>query len=417
MTSMTAMATLKPAQGRYWSLVDQMVVSGGGVVTTVIVARAVGTSGLGAYAVIVAVVLLAQAIQHGLCVTSVMSLPPRADGDIDAERAIDMVQARLLVLLTCAAFPLLALLLTRTHAREAVPTAAIGAALVAATLQREYVRRRHYVARSAVRALRVDGVAFASSLAALLALVAAVNGPSVLQLLAVQAAGHVMALGLELARGWPCAAHCRRLPSDRWPEIRRFGGWQVASGVLSWCMGGGVLIVISGLASAATAGGVRAAQSLAGIIAVGSLSLENWLPRQTAALFSTGGRSAVKQWLPRRVIVVLAALTPCAGLVMAFAEELMRWVYGPAYGAYAPLLIGLMTGAIISFGGTYLQSALRAFGATHLIFVSNATAAALALLTVSLMANRDSLLGLSAALAVGPTTAAGLYALSVWRSR
>jgi len=331
------MAHIQPAE-KYWVLADQLVVSGAGFITSLLLARTLGPVSFGLYSGIAMVQLFLLSVTMAFTSQVYQVVWPTL-AVADARRFTGGMLAQLL-LFTCLLLPLgrglyKALPATAArlgaHAGGIILIAALGTALY---LLQDFLRRAFITAARARLALLTDVL------------------NNLLQLCALCAAAYYHRLTLGMACTIMALAYLPAvitglllLPADRptrgaagfaWAQQKSKSGWLLGAALLQWGAGYFFVVAAGWYLGAAALGALRLAQYLFGLLNVLLAALESYaLPRMAA---HTANARAYCGVLLRKTMLLLL---PLLALLCLFARQVLVLAGGLEYAQYAFVMYGL----------------------------------------------------------------------------
>ena len=364
-----------------WVLADQMLVSGGNFLTAVLLARHLGLSEFGVFALVWMAVQFAGGIQHALITSPLMSIGAKRTGWGD-ETHLGAVLAQQGAFVGCAmAASFVGALLFDLLAGGSLGLHVPLACAVGAVLLQDFVRRVLFARECAAEATANDAVCYVGRLAVLV--------PVVVSPIALDTAGVLWIIcgTSAIAAAWGCmgfrhARFCAEAIVDvaarHWHSAR----WLVPSTLLQWTSGNLFLIATAPMLGTAAVGAIRAVQNLFGLTHILLQGLDNFLPPRTAAVLQADGKAGVARYLGRwsGLCVVLAA---AFGLVAAvWAEAWLTLFYGAEFASYGALMGWYAVIYLATFVIFPLRIGLRAVEHTRPVFLSYAGATAFTLVAL-----------------------------------
>lgn len=378
-----------------WALLDQIIVSGSNFALGVIIARCLGIEAFGVFSLAWLVVLFTQSLQTALVLAPMMTIGPKQTaGDASAYYAVVLVHQCILA----AAASGLVLLLVGNGGLFGLPEAATQLALpiALATLLvqlQEFLRRYNFTLGASERVAIADMVRYGGLIGTML--IAVTTSPKMpgvdLVLYLVAASAGVSALTMLAGRpelqGWSqqFAAVTRR--------HARFSRWAVGSALLFWTTGNIVVVAAGALLGAHAAGALKAGQALMAVTHVFFQTAESVIPPRAARIFHQGGKSALRDFT-RRVMIVGAVVTGIACVLLALPGEFwLAALFGADYAGYGFLVAGFGLYYFLSACVQPLRWALQAAEATRADFIAYAAGAAFTLITCYPLVNAFGLAG------------------------
>jgi O-antigen/teichoic acid export membrane protein len=349
-------------------LVDQAIVSGGTLLTTVIFIRGAGMEEFGILSLVWLVLLFGQAVQHAAVIAPAYALLPKLE-ETEAHRFRGWLALVQLVFL--------ALLLLALGASWVAPgfsllphSAGLFAALafLAARLSFTFLRLQLFTAHAGPRrALFVDVVHVVATLGALGVLAWQERLDAHTGLFALAAASLFAALvalprflGLGCHLGLPGAALLRR--------HFELSKWLVGKALAQWFTANSFLAALGTLHGPAALGAVRAAQTLIGVAGIVIQGFENLIPAQAAAAFESGGTTRLREFLRATLSRWYAYLCLCLLPIVAFPSFFLQLLTGRTEQGLVEPLFFFAVGSLIALAILFLQVSLRAVERVGVMF-------------------------------------------------
>jgi O-antigen/teichoic acid export membrane protein len=358
-------------QGReIWALSDQAVVSGTNFLTSVMLARFMGLSEFGVFALAWMSVLFVNSLQSALVVAPMMSMGPKQD-EKDRPFYFGAVIFQEFVFVSfCFVLVLVALKISGSffpHAnlqRLALP---LAVSAFAYQLQ-DFIRRYFFATRQSRYALADDALSYLTQLPILFLLhrAGALNSATALWVMSGTSifgmvAGWFWVEPLDFNWEW-----IKVISRRHW----RFSRWLGASALMQWTSGNLFIIAAPIYYGAAAAGVLRASQNLMGVTHVWFQGLDNVVPVETARRLHKGGVRSMLAYT-RSILLRWGGLTLLFAIVMAAAPGFwLRLMYGPEMVQYGYILRLYALLYVIMFVGAPLRAGLQALEFTVPIFWS-----------------------------------------------
>lgn len=322
-----------------WSVADQMVISGCNFFLAILLARSLGITGFGAFAVAQGYLFYSQAIMLPLVAWPLMSVVPAVASEIERRRLLSAFfgYAVLVAVTSAVLVSLGALIVGKAVVALSIEPLLVPLAIALMAYQLQDFLRRALIAVGENRA------AFLAD--------CFTYGGLFLTLFAVSVARD---LNAKTALWAMAAFYIVPVPAIMWmlkvrPDITAAGNLLkkharlsrdlFLSSQLQWIASSGVVLIGAGVVGQAAAGVIRVIQSALGPINVVLQWMENVIPVRSAQLYGNGGRGALGRFLVRcsglGIMAALPALTVIAWLGNAFLGVL----YGSEYVPFAPLLL------------------------------------------------------------------------------
>lgn len=373
------------ARQGYLAGVDQALISLTNFVATLLLARAVSPTQFGAYGVGFLLLHLGRAVQEGLVVQPLTALAPSLPGE--ERRGYVGGSAGVQIGLSaggaiaCAG---LGWLLTELGNTVAGPTLFALWFPVLLGQPQEFLRRTFYTTGQVTRALVNSGVASGVRLAAMIWMLAAGGENGTIGLTAIGWGGLAgVALGLLHTRGdWHASFRSVR---ETWRRNWAFGRWVLGGTMATWAAAEVYPILTAGLVSFAAAGAYRALQNVVAPIHALLRAMDTYFTPRLADRRSLAGVAGVAHMLRRMLLVTGPPVALVLLGAVAFAEPLLRLLYGDTYVAYAPGMRLMALFYALWYAYWPVQSALKALERTRPIFLGS-VAATVSMATVGVWA-------------------------------
>jgi O-antigen/teichoic acid export membrane protein len=353
-----------------WALGDQAVVSGTNFLTNVMLARFMGLTEFGVFALAWMSVLFVNSLQTALIVAPMMSVGPKQEEKdrpcyFGAVVFQEFVLVFFCLILVFAALKVSSGFFPHAHLRQLALPLAVSAF---AYQMQDFGRRYFFATRQGRRALADDALSYLPQLPLLFLLHRAGNLTSATAL-------WVMA-GTSIQGLLPVWFWMEPL-NFKWEMIKaisrrhwKFSRWLGAASLLQWTSGNLFVIAAPIYYGAAAAGVLRASQNLMGATHIWFQGLENVVPVETARRLRQGGTHAMLTYT-RSILLKWGGLTLLFAIVMASAPGFwLRLVYGPQMAQYGYILRLYALLYVISFVGGPLRAGLQALEFTVPIFWS-----------------------------------------------
>lgn len=364
----------RPLRYALLGLADQSLIAATSFVTLVLVARAAGPSGFGAFVLVYALLQYGASLQTALITQPHNVLAPR---DPAAYVRYTSATARRQALLAGGAAAALAAAggALAAAGSGAAPLVAAAAPALLAWQALEYVRRVLYTEGRLGAAVAVDGLAYGGQAAAVLALAAAgsLSGPAALLAMAA-------ALGAGAAAGaWATRASFRRGARADLGEHWAFARWLAGATSAYWLSAQIYPLLAAVVLGTEATGLMKAAFVLLGPLNVILILLDTLLPIAFARGLEAGGRAV----LDARLRLAYLATAPAIGLyclvVVLVGDRALRAVFGAEFAGQTALLALAALYYGVSYATRILSAALRARRRSAAVFAAYAGASAVGL--------------------------------------
>jgi O-antigen/teichoic acid export membrane protein len=404
---------MKRHQHINWTLADQAVVSGSNFIAGILLARFLGPESFGMFVLLQSIVFYFNSFQSALIFQPMMSAAPQM---AEVQRANYLHGVFALQLMLCGVLSLLVSTLAIIvhvfdfHIQLGINSniiAAAIAALLAFQLQ-DWQRRYYFVQEKPSSAFLIDLISYGAQVT-LLGVYYFNNALNVATAFWIIAGTSFTAFIVGFARDslLPVFLHAQTVLKQGWRTGRDYlVAWQ-----LQWLGTQGVLMFSAGAIGAEPVGGIRAAQNIVGPINIIFLAMENVVPVMAAKRFSQKGVTGLLDYLGRITAFGSALLIPVLLILAIFSSQIIEFLYGSSYIAYATLVMWQVMTIFLQF---YLRQAfffLRTVTATGVIIRSGAIMSITSVLIAIFTVEQYHETAVMAALLSG--TAAGLiYALA-----
>jgi O-antigen/teichoic acid export membrane protein len=261
------------------------------------------------------------------------------------------------------------------HHGAATLLAALVPAVVCWQLQ-EFVRRVLYTEERLAGAFANDLVNYSAQIAVILALAGGgvLSGQSALLAIAGSSA-LALAFGVFQIR----SSMAGSIEPGAWRENWRFGKWVAAADAARWTSTEVYLYIAAALLGTAAAGAIRAAQVLVGPLRVVVMSLYSVLPVRFARALSTAGRERLHQQVRAVYAITIPVLFAFCVPLALFATPILRFTFGEQYADAGLLLILVAVHYSLSCLKPIVAALLQAERLTRPLFLAQVCASAIAL--------------------------------------
>ena len=340
---------------------DQAVVSGSSFLVMLLLVPYLGLEVYGAFAMVLTVALFVVGLQQALVSHPMMSIGPKQGtaGREEYYGAVLVQEAVFTVL--CVLGTLLAHTMLRAiwkdDALEGTMWSVTG--MVAARQAYVFLRSYFFATGRLRRALAGDLIASAGPLLALPLLHRAglLDLPAVFWTASASFGAAVLCglAGFERVRFRPAAilANVRRSWS--------FARWLGVMAVFQWFSANAFLLAAGTILGGGAVGAVKAAHNVVGVLHLGFIALENFVPVDAARVYATAGLRAMVGHLRRVFTAGLAVTVAAAAVLFLGADPLLRALYHREVNAWmVEALRGFAVLYVLTFAITVLNIAFRA---------------------------------------------------------
>lgn len=380
-----------------WSFIDQILVSGVNVLTTILLVRALGLHGFGIYSMIMIGVQFLSTIQAAVILAPMMSLFDQR-GNVSQSSYLSAVLLHQLSISVIAVAALFLASYSPYVSESLVPIHfGLAAALAVTTQLQDLSRRFFYVTERPAHAFLSDLIAYGSRLLLLVALALG----STLTLNQVW----MVTIGTSVAALLLMVPDLLRLDFSR-PAIeavtrshKKIGGWLLGSSVIGWLSESSFFFLVIGtVLGPAQLGGARAVQSLIHVVNLLLQALENFVPSTAAKSWLSGGAKFLLGYVTRMSLLGAAAIAVTTMLLMIFSNPLMLLIYERTFPDQVAILAIL--GAYYALGHvvTIVFAGLRAVGVMRAAFWTQVIIGAVSVAVAWLAAKYLGIIGILATL-------------------
>ena len=323
---------------RNQTIADQVFVSASNFATTILLVRGLGLREFGVFAVVYALMMLANNIQLSfICSPMITVSALKEDGPPRASYLRGMFGVQIWF---CVFITLIAAVSSGFYLRfKGLPGQMhlLPAFLVAmsAYLMQDWLRRYYFASGKALDAIWNDFISYPGQALLLLALYyfhrLTVN--SALWSIAVTS-GAAFLLGFLIERLRFAQAEVR----TAWQQSHRLSRDLAIASQLQWFVYQGAMLFGAGILGAEAAGSVRATQNVVGPINVAYQAMENLVPLRAGEEMRRGGIPQVVRFLVRFGLKGLAALSVLFLGMALFSKQFLTLFYGHKVGVYAGVL-------------------------------------------------------------------------------
>jgi len=375
------------------ALFDQALVSGSNFLTNVILARALGVSEYGVFALIWACVLIANSLQWAFVVTPMMSVGPKQEeGDRPAYFGVVLLHEAIFAFLSALAI-FSGIILVNIYVPQ-WNLKNLSLPLIFATFcyqTQDFLRRYFFSVRSSNRALVCDAISYLTQIPIIIVLA---HMPHFSVSLALWVIGITSLAGFAFAfrwiERWTLDLDALKSVSVRHWKISR---WIAPSALMQ--MGCSNLFTMAApiYYGTAAAGILRAAQNIVGVSHIWVIGLDNVVPAEAAHIMHRSGVDATFAYI-KSVFIRWGLISAAFALIVAaFPTFWLHLVYGDKYAEYGYVLQLFAVMYVIGFLSLPLRAALQAIEYTAPIFWSYSAMAVFSILAAGPFAKRLGLAG------------------------
>ena len=375
-------ALRKLTDGReVWAIADQALVSGTNFLTNIVVARSLGLTEFGIFALAWMAVLFFYTVQLSGIVAPMMSLGPKTTPTNRPRYFGAVIVQELCFLAVCVGLLYFGLqMMWSLDHRSSLTglTFPLLGAMVAYLLQ-DFLRRYLFTTRQSFRAFLIDFISYVPQIPLIVLAIKNyhIHTPGVLWIIALTSFTGV-AIGLYWFEHIAIDFGSLRTTLARQWNIAR---WLAPSAVLWWTSTNFFVVVAPVYYGAMAAGVLRASQNLVGACNIWFLGLENVIPAETSRLLKDEGLSSSASYL-RSTTLKWGVITVIYVSILALAPNLwLTMFYGSKYAGYGYLLQLYGISYIFVFTGLPLRAGLQAVEYTSPIFWTYVLLTAISLTT------------------------------------
>lgn len=345
---------------------DQALVSLGGFVGNVFLARALGISGFGEFSLLWAVVTLLTTIQWSL-ITSPMQFTYPEVGLKDRPALLGMMLVHVAMIgLASAALIGIGVWIWRGGAVATIELiSTLVCALLASQLQ-DFMRRWLLLSGRSGTAMLSDAIRYCSIVVGLLFMI--FNGSHSVELAVSIFAGAAL---ISLTPAASELLQARVIRNGMGLIGRRhlaMGRWLFFSVWLQWVNANAAMYALSLAGGVGVAGGFRAAQNLLSPVISLTEAIETFLPNELAKVSYDIGNHAAWRTLMKWGGVGVVAVLFFIGLIVSASAFWLKLFFGEAFMRLSPVLTFLGVAMLVQFICYILNVAVRAFGSVIWIF-------------------------------------------------
>jgi O-antigen/teichoic acid export membrane protein len=377
------------------ALGDQALVSGANFLTNVILARSLGVSEFGVFALAWMTVLFVNSLQWALVVSPMMSVGPKqTESDRPAYFGAVVFQ-ELIFSVCCTVLVSFAVIGSTKFFPQwnirglALP---LGFAVLSYLLQ-DFVRRYFFSIHRSTWALITDAASYLTQLPILFLLArhSQLSSARALWVIGMTSIFGLLVGSFRFERITMLRATIKDVSLRHW----RISRWLLPSAFMQWSAGNLFVVAAPIYYGAAAAGVLRSAQNIVGVAHIWFLGLDNVVPAEAARRMHAEGLDSsfryIRHVLARWGIVTLVFVT-CIGVRPDFW---LRLLYGSKYASYGYVLQLYALLYLVSFFSGPLRAGLQALEYTAPVFWSYS---AMTVFSVALAGPCTRLLGLKGAM-------------------
>jgi len=322
-----------------WSIADQIVVSGGTFLTSVLIARYLGLKEFGIFSLAWAVMLFFSRLQAVLVTFPMQALAPKlAQKQARSYFGAALTLQLLVAIMSCLFVAIGTIIVGSILGLEPSISLAFSLSLaVFATQLQEYVRRMCF-------SCFLPHLAFLNDLVRYV-----VQFGLVLFVLNPESNAHAVG-ALWIVFFAAIIATVIGLPTLAWPELRkrrirrvfvkhwRLSRWMLPSAGMQWVSDNAPLYITGSLLGPVSVGALKAAQNLLGVLNIPLQAAENIVPVRASQIFKNDGVATLEAYI-WKVMRVTGLVTAFVVLGMGVVPDFwLNLVYGQEFAGYGFLV-------------------------------------------------------------------------------
>ena len=353
-----------------WAVADQALVSGTNFLTNVIIARSLGITNFGIFALAWMAVLFFSSMQMATIVAPMMSLGPKTSTE-DRPGYFGAVLVQEIIFTIICTIILLAGLsgLAAYNHQPALKGLAfpLCVAMLSYLLQ-DFARRYLFTTKQSFRAFLNDAISCLPQLPLIFVLTRAhvVGLPGVLWLIAITS---FVGVGLGIYWLEPITITTKTIVATT-KQHWRISRWLSPSALLWWTSTNFFVLAAPAYYGAMAAGVLRACNNMVGVSHIWFLGLDNVIPAETARLLHKKGIGAATSYL-KEMTIRWGLITAAFVAVLSVAPGLwLGTIYGRQYAPYGDVLRIYGFFYLLVFSGRILGAGLQALEYTAPTFWS-----------------------------------------------
>jgi len=383
------------------ALMDQAVVSGAGFITGVLLARFLGLSSYGVFAMSWLVVLFFGSIQQAFIIAPLQTLLPKKEKEEkDAFLNMMFLQQLLFALLVAAITYLFCRFSTVMFfdSLELRSVEIIMPLAVLTYLMNEYFRKLFFVEGRSRTALVLDLISYSTQIVGLVAV-------AYLHQLNLQRAIIIIALSNSISSTYGLL----KTKSLQWHfqefgthlrETWNYSGWLIGTSLLQWFSGNFFIVTAGGILGPVSVGAIRMAQNIIGVLNILFLAMENFIPTNAAKIYHEKGLKNLYAYLRQVMLLAGAATFMLILSIVVFSSQIIDFLYGHDYIKYENVLFGFALLYLFVFTGLLLRFFIRTVEKNRDIFISYVLSAGFSLILAAPMVSTFGMAGVFAGLIV-----------------
>ncbi len=348
---------------------DQMLVSGSHFIIGILLARALGLSVYGVFAVAWMVVLFANSLQQAFILIPMMTFAPQKTKEEKKTYLQHVFFLQLGIIGIATIFTLLFCQLSShfspewniTHLTTVLPFTII------LFLIHDFLRKQLYVKENIEVAFILDALAYFPQLL-FLAFSYLTNTLTLYKSLWMINAGYLLAIlfNLRISLKGFSMMQLREVYQQHW----HFAKWLLGKTLLQWFSGNLFIVAAAALLGPVAVGAIRLAQNVMGVVNVFFIAIENYIPIQAAKLYAQEGKAALFHYLKKITWQGGILASFLVAVICTFSAQIILHLYGLSDVESIFLLRGFALLSLVVFIGIPLRFAIRTLEQTQSIFIA-----------------------------------------------
>ena len=193
--------------------------------------------------------------------------------------------------------------------------------------------------------------------------------------------------------------------------------WLLASAILQWFAGNYFIVSAGNFLGTESAGIIRIAQSIVGIMNIFFIALEFYIPAKAVIIYSTYGRDYLLNYMFKLSLFGFLICLLFSIILIFTAENLLSILYGVNYKQYSSIIICFSFFYIIVFLGYPMRFILRAMNKMKDMFWAYLFATIFSLLMAEYMIKKFELWGVVLGLSISQLIMQGWYIRAIINSK
>lgn len=357
-----------------WLIADQLLVSALNFFTGILLVRFMGLQQYGVFVLLYAALIYVNTVQANLILAPMMSLAPQCASKEERTRFLDGIFTLQVGLAVVFAIGLAVFGSIVSRIRPAWGVGVNMPALVVAAVSfqiQDWLRRYFFVLDRAFAAFWNDLISYLGQVIAFVAIARVSH---------LTPASALFAIGITSAVAFIAGLPVARIRIDVGSAVTATARiWRVSrdlflAGQMQWVGSQGVLLIAAAILGTVAAGGIRAAQNIAGPINVMFQALENIMPLRAAQRYAANGYSALVRFMRKTTVIGTVGLASVFVVIAVISPWLLAITYGASARKYAAVVVWQLIYFLFGFIWRQLIYFYRTLGTTTSVVWSNALA-------------------------------------------